>query len=536
MIKELYYYGSRKILGWPLHLYLNAVFSINPVLNMIGHPPNALPRPVRSDASLHLRNFVTTALSQTFNGTFAMSLKQDPVLPFFAGYPLYHLADSRSPRIKFKRKPGIHSTTLDPRSPISNLPLEILTETFSFLPQTIHHSLLNVSLVSRKFKDAVHPLMYQSIQFDFSADSFKVAMLFKAGSRKRFIKLVKLFDSNPALRPYVHHAWLTAVHGVSRKSRVDPQDLLQLLPNLRSLCVSPPPINFSVAPTLTTNLKHLTLGFGGAHKWYQGAEAHKDMSTNIIRIIRDHVGIPTLETLVLSGLHYVHEDWEGEWRKPLKTERALSFNTLAITHFIHDDVGIVSKLLQLTEKMKVLCFDQTTDDRQLDLKPLRGLPALISALSHHSSTLETVALDTGFKIFRVPQIHMKLAKFTSLRKLSIPPHLLRRKRLNEELGDLLPPNLETLQLHFCTRRLMVWQEDWEEGDELIETLESLLGLRRLRKIVFWHRCSCSVDEAWFGRMELLPRPVKKIMRAFIAKGIEMRTSDSITFQGTPIWD
>lgn len=49
----------------------------------------------------------------------------------------------------------------------SGLPSEILAEIFSHLPRNIP-SLINVTLVSRKFLGLVQPFMYRSINFNFS--------------------------------------------------------------------------------------------------------------------------------------------------------------------------------------------------------------------------------------------------------------------------------------------------------------------------------------------------------------------------------
>jgi hypothetical protein len=124
--------------------------------------------------------------------------------------------------------------------------------------------LCNLALVSSRFTGPAQRVLYRSISLDLWPPS-KPAPLgpieASPGNLHIFTRLVNNLSQNPQIRSHISTLSLRVMNSSSDVQFIDHESLLNLAPNLQSLCLKPPPVHFQLSNLSLPCLETLRLDF-----------------------------------------------------------------------------------------------------------------------------------------------------------------------------------------------------------------------------------------------------------------------------------
>jgi hypothetical protein len=145
------------------------------------------------------------------------------------------------PNLYYYSTASMDPQTEDPKPTLSSFPTELLDQIFSNLPRNAA-TLINVALVSHKFKDTVEPYMYQTIDInEMDRKGYPPVQI-----HQKCDQLLSLLQNKPDLRDLVRSFSLRSPIRYIAPGYHE-LELLAQLTSLETLELSPPPIGLRLS-------------------------------------------------------------------------------------------------------------------------------------------------------------------------------------------------------------------------------------------------------------------------------------------------
>ena len=409
---------------------------------------------------------------------------------------LSHQTHLPSPYHLFKLQMSSDNPLQNP-SPFNKIPDEILVNIISHIPHrairyyrffpdiTGRHDLFNIALVSRQFQRITEPFIYRDILLNLSPDE---PFEFKGESRNN--RLIRTLAKCPRLRPFVR-AMKVDKQGPRRRhderaimsSNVN--QLLDLVPNLKELAISPPWPHLILGRF--THLHSLDLGFFLFNPHYWTPDFLREIEKDLSAIITQSLSIPTLRRLRLCypelGLKVLGDKW------PNDSYRASPITTLDVfagaTHDLFasprsgNSLDFLADMLLAIDALEQLSFRVSPD---------WSVGTIARVIQPHASTLVTLIISTNCFEPHLPGTLLmnSLPTFTRLKRLGIPETFLAHPS-STTFHHLLPPHLECLQVQYHAYSAESphngWLAELKRMERLAETKVDCLPTLRL--VVWW---------------------------------------------------
>ncbi|KAL9121189.1 MAG: hypothetical protein Q9187_002250 [Circinaria calcarea] len=319
------------------------------------------------------------------------------------------------------------------RTPVSitELPNELLTEIFSYLP--LQPYVARVTRVSRCFRAIAEPLLYHTISTDWYSQNYI--------HEKKFRSVFRVLSRNPSLCSHVAvlhvKMWNLVALGCT-----DATEFVKLFPSLHELALDDAASDFRL-PSLG-RLVSLRISFDF---WAASPTARHEQSHELGALA--HVfSIPTLRKLQID-LISLDLDELGLSKDcfPRRCHRTSLVTDLHLIYWEEVHMRVLPEMLLLAKHLKRIVLDIQGEEEPAGCfaTPLAVIDA---ALQPHASTLEEISItSTGGLIFPPPSLIGDFRRYTNLKRLGIPESLL------VQHGDLifrnsLPCQLEEIQLQY----------------------------------------------------------------------------------------
>ena len=376
------------------------------------------------------------------------------------------------------------------RTTITGLPTEILNTIVSLLPRDSH--LVEISLVSKQFKDLVEWFRYRSIELILRcAYSGRIQGTSTTGNVDRFFGLVENLTRNPNLRRLVVALELEVLDDSVGKVSIDHDQLITLLPSLKELRLIPPPPHLNVQDS--KRLEVLCIDFYDYAKQY-GADIPEQDRVDPLEIVARHFWISTLRVLELTTmcLHRARRD---------HLFHAVRYRTSSITDLrfmlcYDDDLDILPDILLSVRTLKRFIFENEEYWPTDHLEAKCTTPKWFArTLQPHKSTLvDLVIAVRATAAFLWRPLFGSLAGYIHLKRLGIPEKFLVQST-DFTIHELLPPSLEVLQFQFSREDNMNGDEEESLQFERMERLaeHKLTCLPALTRVIWWYELGHKLD-------------------------------------------
>ncbi|KAI4199573.1 MAG: hypothetical protein LQ350_004526 [Teloschistes chrysophthalmus] len=418
-------------------------------------------------------------------------------------------------------------------STLSGLPEETLEHILAFLP---NGSLLQVLQTCQLLQKVGERVLYRTIQMKFYR-TWGPNDTIISDNLDRIDRLVENFN-----QPQTHLPLY--VRDLDLKAPVDPtdpvmdqfQDLVGLIPNLRSLKLSPVPPMLDFTKLYTLRRLHLTFFPGTITRADMGdedADAQLTCATTVAFALR----LGRLETLSVVKPTELEHQWRSDiWFPGERLPTTANLTTLRVFSADSSFVPALSIVLGCIVALERFTFelDWTAID---NFNPRE----LLSALSHQEGTLTELSIAyQGTERFDLNSTFGEtLRGYQRLRRLAIPDSFL-FPYPDDDSGkrwyhERLPANLEELQLQCPFSNHEAYGK---ERGARVKRLRRLAwgpvgeGLPRLRRVVWW-------DQADGFGVAMLRRPgfeqQLKRLRRFWRKeiGVELELAKETEWKNTP---
>lgn len=435
------------------------------------------------------------------------------------------------------------------------LPNELLTQILSNIPR--QSDLAKIALLSKHFKALVEPFLYRHINLDiqFSArelNNTRLVNRFSYTTIPSFVRFDRLIDSlsvDQNLGKLVHTLSLR----VHRRLWYDTFDahsrLLERLPRLRSLSLSPPP-RYPSIPCNEWGLESLRLDFNHVTDHYGHEMRNEWMYIGIpLEIIARYLWLPRVRKVQVENVMFTPL-FDKTRHLPLGSSSVEDFRFLNCWNVKSNRV--LAAFLRSIKRLKCFVIEfPALSRRSVDIPPHSDAFGL--ALSAHQETIEELVIATSWDS---PVIGWTLGPFTqwiSLKRLAVPRHLiLGTFPTTPNLHDILPPLLEEFQIQHPTgynngclpqvayRRVDVSslpvmdkiRVDAAHANDvtvMIRLAENKVScVPRLKRVIWWYQtftCSSSQDPEYPSLIE--------VSWAFEKTGVEFDRVIGPFFKNTP---
>ncbi|RDW87840.1 hypothetical protein BP5796_03534 [Coleophoma crateriformis] len=384
------------------------------------------------------------------------------------------------------------------------VPSEVLLEIFSYLPRK---DLYCLSLVSLQFKDLAQQVLYRSIDFDFFTPPYPntTALGPHNNNLHMFQQLADTLSRNARLRLCVGAINIQPCYISAPPSFKELNRLLELVPSLQSLTLRPPPDDLDLFIFSLPLLEKLNLTFIG---WVSGRAIPME-------IIARHFWMPSLRSFSIADcrLPKMYACFSPQ------RHRTATITDLQFITMVDDDS----------------CIPWDAARPQATLAP----HTFRQFLQVHASTLVQlrIAASAAAKFSRV-SLYGSLKGYPNLRRLAIPePFLVIVEDSASTLMDVLPPNLEDLQLQFP---MLCMQEQDKNGETRVNRLKQLAAAKTqqfpgLKRVVWWSQPA----ECWDDRQGLRYGPefdMEYLAATFRNVGVQFERLTRASFDDTPFGD
>ncbi|PVH74578.1 hypothetical protein DL98DRAFT_575600 [Cadophora sp. DSE1049] len=407
---------------------------------------------------------------------------------------------------------------------LSTLSNDIILEILSPLSRK---DLYNVALVSSWLAGPAHRLLYRSIDLKLRFPT-KAEHAMEDKNLHIFARLVDTLTENPHLQPYVSRLCVKVWMYTRQHRFEDHANLLGLLPNLQSLSLQPPPYDFQLSMLASPVLQTLHLDFSNGRD-HNG----EGQSPDPLDIIERVLWAPHLRRLLVEGISFtsVFSQIFQAHQSRSSPITDLQFRTCS-----QEKIGSFPNILACIKALERFTFEiltpwETSHGYAKGVEPA----TLGQAIGMHSESLvhlEIVSSDAAE--FSQTSLFGGLAGYPKLKKLAIPDELL--YNVSDELLsliDVLPPNLEELQLQFAMLRT---QGNDPSRSLRLDRLLQLAAAKEaripaLRRIIVWCQpCECwSNDGSRYGPLS----DMDDLRDVFQKVGVEFEFLSEPYFVETP---
>ncbi|KAH7418525.1 hypothetical protein BKA64DRAFT_654628 [Cadophora sp. MPI-SDFR-AT-0126] len=376
---------------------------------------------------------------------------------------------------------------------LSALSNDILLDILSHLSRK---DLYNVALVSNRLSGPAHRLLYQSINLKLLFPT-RASDATNDNNLHVFAQLVDTLTRNRHLQPYVSRLYVKVWMHLRQHRFGDHANLLGVLPNLQTLSLQPPPNNFQLSMLASPGIQTLHLDFSNGRD-HNGDE----QSSDPLEIIERVLWATHLRRFLIEGITFT-----SAFRKIFQAHQSRSspVTDLQFRTCSQQEIGCLPDVLASIKALERFTFEmltpwETSHGYAKGMEPFTfgqavGLHA--ESLAH----LEIASSDAAE--FLRTSLFGALTGFLKLKKLAILDELL--YNVSDEassLVDVLPPNLEELQLQFAMLRMH--REDPNRSLRL-SRLRQLAAAKEkrflaLKRVIVWFQpCECwSNDGSCYG--------------------------------------
>lgn len=323
------------------------------------------------------------------------------------------------------------------------LPNEILQLALSFL---LKPSLLNTSLVCKRFCNTAQPLIFRSIKL-WLMPLAKPISLKHYGTMVDYENLLRSFSNSSSLRVNVQSLSLVAYDtSSSHHFGVNPNHLIQLLPCLRNLRLAPPPaiVDVSGNPVLKT----VDIDYGGFnHDPYNFS--HIKCSQQALGSLSQLLWSRSLQTLKACCVQL--SDPDGNFYFPRYRYRTSRITSLSLQIRERVAVGALPELLNTINALQTFVLNNEYL-RQVGEVAAPGLSAhsIYESIAHHTASLiHLVIACSDTAMFLPNNLFDSLNTFPCLQRLGIPECFLANTE-DPFFDHLLPRSLKFLQIQYAT--------------------------------------------------------------------------------------
>jgi hypothetical protein len=366
--------------------------------------------------------------------------------------------------------------TISMASPLLILPNDILLDILDPLSQ---EGLCNLALVSSRFTGPAQRVLYRSISLDLWPPS-KPAPLgpieASPGNLHIFTRLVNNLSQNPQIRSHISTLSLRVMNSSSDVQFKDHESLLNLAPNLQSLCLKPPPVHFQLSNLSLPCLETLRLDFGYS---MDQKELPTSEQKHPLEILARQFWVPHLRRLYANGVSFTPK---MSLLFPPDRQMTASITNLQFCSANGDELGCLPNIL-----LCVKALQSFTLEFFMPLKPSHGAthgipPKKIGQMLHgHAETLVRleIAANWGDTADFPTSLIGSLAGYSYLRRLAIPEPFL--------LVDVLPPNIEELQLQIPLLLMQGWDKNRATRIRRLDQVAAAKSVRfpALRRVIWW---------------------------------------------------
>ena len=437
-----------------------------------------------------------------------------------------------------------------------NLPNELLIQILSnFHGQS---QLAKIALVSKQFKALVENVLYRHISLDvrYSTGDFSNSSLINKFSYTTipsflpFDRLIESLSVRQDLAKLVHRLDLRVRRRLWYVPFAAHSRLLEHLPELRALSLSPPPYDLSI-PASDWTIKSLQLDFSHVTDHY--ADERDWLRVGVpLYIIAKHLQLIKLRKLQADTVCFACEFNDA----PHLPERSSSVVDLRFLNcLVNKSDSVLASFLRSTKYLErfVVDFGSST---YITSSHDAYAGAFDLALSDHQETMEELAIATSGRCTKIRWPMSPFTQWSSLRLLAMPSYMIRGTSPREsKLYERLPPLLEEFQIEHSTAQLqrlvpqMSFQQppiyrptlDTAEAEGIAE-MRMLAGNKeiyvpKLKLVIWWYQTPEPPSADYFNypkdrTLAGLAR-LRLISLAFEKVGVEFKWVTEQLFKDTP---
>ena len=341
--------------------------------------------------------------------------------------------------------------TIERRSQFERLPNEVLAQILSNIHGQSH--LAKLALLSKQFKALVERLLYHHISLDirYSAKELNNTRLvnkFSHTTIPSFVPFDRLIEHLSVRQDLGNHVrvldlrvhrrlWYTPLAAHSR--------LLELLPKLRALSLSPPPLLLTI-PCSDWALKSLRLDFGYVTDHYVGTGDW--LHTGIpLGIIARHLRLPTLRKIQVEKVLFTSR-FDETRHLPIGTSSVDDMRFQSC--YVNKSDSVLASFIRSTRYLKRFVVEFLSL-KYRDTPPGLGTDAFELALSEHQETIEELAIAISGESAMIGWALGSFTQWSSLKRLAVPSYMiLENFASTRKLHEILPPYLEEFQIEHPT--------------------------------------------------------------------------------------
>ena len=359
---------------------------------------------------------------------------------------------------------------------LTDLPNQIIELILSKI--LLNSELAKVTLVSRRFKTLVGPLLYRSIHLN--AEPLEDRRLGLVPTLKRTDRLIANLRARPELGTYTTAFSLRVTHPLWYHSY--PQvSIIRRMPKLRQLSYDPPALHGWTIPAECKDLAALRFDFSHVTSHYD-EESRAWLEHGIpLEIIAKHLWHPSLRKLqaekVLFAAVFEYDTWLVLRRMRHGPSRVEDLRFLDCSECI--EYRVLTAFISSVRRLRCFVFEMRSQREPLpapkdplsktDFRPM---------LHAHCATIEDLALSTSDHGLDLVQFSGSFIHWTALKRLAVPfPEDFPR---HATLHAFLPPQLEELQLEtrFCAASPREILAEYEPNPERYRTLLWALAVNK----------------------------------------------------------
>ena len=337
---------------------------------------------------------------------------------------------------------------------LSNLPNELLTQILS----NIHgqSNLAKIALVSKQFRALVERLLYRHISLDvqystgnLSNTSFVNKFSYtKIPSFLPFDRLIHRLTVRQDLARHVHRLDLRVRRRLWYMLFAAHSRLLEHLPELRALSLSPPPFDLSIRASDWT-IKSLQLDFSAVTDHY--AEIPDWLRGGVpLYIIAKHLRLAKVRKLQANTVCFAR-GFDDTRYLPKGSSSVVDLRFLNC--LVSKSDRVLASFLGSTkylERFVVEFWSPTNIACSTD--PYAGVFEL--ALSEHQDTIKELAIATSGGLAKIDWSLGPFTQWSVLTRLAVPSYLIKGNPPRaRNLHEILPPLLEEFQIEHSTAHL-----------------------------------------------------------------------------------
>ncbi|KAH6672385.1 hypothetical protein B0J14DRAFT_655268 [Halenospora varia] len=412
---------------------------------------------------------------------------------------------------------------------LPTLPNDILFDILDHLPQK---DLRNLALVSPRILGLAQRVLYRSIDLELWSPLSSNGSVVHPGTLHNASQLINTLSQNPHMRVYVSALSVRVLHRGSRVRFRDHESLFGLVPSLQSLSLSPPPVHFQLSNSSLSSVETLRLNFDD----WDIRELPADERKSPIEVIAGQFWAPQLRKLHVDGRVYF-ASWHSDLFPPDR-HRTSSVTDLQFHWNMEQDMGCLTDILLCIKSLECFILEvfapwEADSASNYAMEP----EAIGQCIRIHAGTLQQLEI-AGSDAAKFPDSPLigSLASYSRLKQLALPePFLVVVKDESSSLVDVLPPNLEELQLQYP---MGFTQGIDPDRDTRVKRLEKLAAAKlerfsALKRVILWAQPAECWDSRDGGLRYGSVSDLNHLASVFRKVGVKFEWGSSAFFGDTP---